>query len=37
MTWFRDANHYVNHHFDSPGEVPDGLPMPVVGGSSLVE
>jgi hemoglobin len=30
VSWFRDANTYVNHHFASPGEVPDGLPMPVV-------
>jgi len=37
VTWFRDANTYVNHHFESPDEVPDGLPMPVVGGSSPVE
>jgi hemoglobin len=31
VTWFRDANQYVNHHFESPDAVPDGLPMPVVG------
>ena len=37
VTWFRDANQYVNHHFGSPDDVPDGLPMPVVGGSSSVE
>ena len=30
VTWFRDANQYVNHHFESPDAVPDGLPMPVV-------
>jgi hemoglobin len=30
VTWFGDANHYVNHHFASPDAVPDGLPMPVV-------
>jgi hemoglobin len=30
VTWFRDANEYVNHHFDSPDAVPDSLPMPVV-------
>ena len=29
VEWFRDANHYVNHHFGSPDDVPDGLPMPV--------
>jgi len=32
LEWFRDANTYVNHHFASPDDVPDGLPMPVVGG-----
>ena len=37
VAWFRDANQYVNHHFGSPDDVPDGLPMPVVGGSSRVE
>ena len=37
VAWFRDANQYVNHHFDSPDAVPDGLSMPVVGGSSRVE
>jgi hemoglobin len=37
VAWFRRANQYVNHQFGSPGEVPDGLPMPVVGGSSPVE
>ena len=37
VTWFRDANHYVNHHFGSLDDVPDGMPMPVVGGSSRVE
>jgi hemoglobin len=37
VTWFRDANQYVNHHFETPDAVPDGLPMPVVGGSSRVE
>ena len=26
--WFREANTYVNHHWASPDEVPDGLPMP---------
>jgi len=31
VAWFRDANQYVNHHFSSPGEVPAGLPMPIVG------
>jgi hemoglobin len=30
VDWFRDANTYVNHHFESPDAVPDGLPMPVV-------
>jgi hemoglobin len=30
VDWFRDANSYVNHHFESPEQVPDGLPMPVV-------
>jgi hemoglobin len=30
VNWFRDANHYVNHHFAAPDAVPDGLPMPVV-------
>jgi hemoglobin len=30
VAWFRDANSYVNHHFESPEQVPDGLPMPVV-------
>ena len=37
VTWFRDANSYVNHHFETPDEVPDGLRMPVVGGSAPVE
>jgi hemoglobin len=37
VTWFRDANTYVNHHYATPDEVPDGLPMPVVGGSTPVE
>ena len=37
VTWFRDANQYVNHHFGSPDDVPEGLPMPVVGGSSRIE
>lgn len=37
VTWFRDANRYVNHEFASPEEVPDGLAMPVVGGSAPVE
>ncbi len=37
VAWFRDANQHVNHHFASPGAVPDGLPMPVVGGSFPVE
>ena len=37
VTWFRDANTYVNHHYATPDEVPDGLPMPVVGGSAPVE
>jgi len=37
VTWFRDANTYVNHHFATADEVPDGLPMPVVGGSAPVE
>ena len=37
VDWFRDANQYVNHHFVSPDVVPEGLPMPVVGGSSPVE
>jgi hemoglobin len=31
VTWFREANIYVNHQFASPDDVPDGLPMPVVG------
>ncbi|MDX6374048.1 MAG: hemoglobin [Nocardioidaceae bacterium] len=31
--WFRDANQYVNHQFASPDVVPEGLSMPVVGGS----
>jgi hemoglobin len=31
VSWFRDANEYVNHHFPSADAVPDGLPMPVVG------
>ena len=30
VAWFRDSNRYVNHHFGSPDDVPDGLPMPVV-------
>jgi hypothetical protein len=30
VEWFREANEYVNHRFPSPGDVPDGLPMPVV-------
>ena len=37
VDWFREANEYVHHHFDSPDAVPDGLPMPVVRGSSRVE
>jgi hypothetical protein len=32
VSWFRRANTYVNHHFGSPEDVPDGLPMPVVAG-----
>ena len=31
VSWFRDANQYVNHHFSSPRDVPAGLPMPIVG------
>jgi hemoglobin len=34
VEWFRDANQYVNHHFAASDDVPDGLPMPVVGGSA---
>lgn len=30
VDWFRNANSFVNHHFEAPDEVPDGLPMPVV-------
>ena len=37
VAWFRAANQNVNHHFVSPDDVPDALPMPVVGGSSRVE
>ncbi|WP_036564329.1 oxidoreductase [Nocardioides halotolerans] len=37
VSWFRGANEYVNHHFASPDDVPDGLPMPVVDGSAPVE
>jgi hemoglobin len=37
VAWFREANQYVNHHYPAPDAVPDGLPMPVVGGSSRVE
>src|SRR4051812_6608687 len=33
VSWFAEANRYVNHQFPSPEDVPDGLPMPVVGGS----
>ena len=32
VTWFRKANQYVNHRFATHDQVPDGLPMPVVGG-----
>jgi hemoglobin len=27
VAWFEEANTYVNHHYESPDEVPDGLPM----------
>ena len=37
VTWFREANQNVNHRFTTPDQVPDGLPMPVVGGSAPVE
>ena len=30
VAWFERANAYVNHRFESPDEVPDDLPMPVV-------
>ena len=30
VAWFRDANEYVNHHYPTPEDVPDGLAMPVV-------
>jgi hemoglobin len=33
-TWFRDANAYVNHRWQSPDEVPDGLAMPLLRTSS---
>jgi hemoglobin len=26
--WFREANAYVNHRFETPDDVPDGLPVP---------
>jgi hemoglobin len=31
VSWFRAANRYVNHHYERADDVPDGLPMPVVG------
>ena len=37
VTWFREANDHVNHRYPTPDDVPDGLPMPVVGGSAPVE
>lgn len=30
VDWFRDANAYVNHRFESPEAVPDDLAVPVV-------
>jgi hemoglobin len=30
VDWFRAANQVVNHRWDRPEDVPDGLPMPVV-------
>ena len=30
VDWFRAANQHVNHHFPTPEDVPDGLPMPLV-------
>ena len=30
VSWFREANGYVNHHFATPDDVPEGLPMPLV-------
>ena len=30
VQWFRDANQHVNHHYESPDDVPDGLSLPVV-------
>jgi hemoglobin len=29
-SWFRDANAYVNHNWESPDDVPDGLAMPLL-------
>jgi hemoglobin len=34
VTWFREANTFVNHHWESPEDVPDGLPMPIVAQNS---
>ena len=28
LEWFRAANTYVNHHFATSEQVPDGLPIP---------
>jgi hemoglobin len=30
VRWFREANDYINHHYESPDDVPDGLTLPVV-------
>jgi truncated hemoglobin YjbI len=30
VDWFRRANRYVNHEWERPEQVPDGLPMPIV-------
>ena len=30
VAWFEQANQAVNHRYAEPGDVPDGLPMPVV-------
>ena len=34
VDWFREANTYVNHQYASPAAVPDGLPVPVLGGQN---
>jgi hemoglobin len=30
VAWFRRSNEYVNHRWQRPEDVPEGLPMPIV-------